>query len=103
MPAGRLNLAVAPVPSVDPREPAAPASVVTSPVAITTLRIVWLAVSATRGVAYPRTKGQTVDCARAMGARPRRSLYPGCGGLSKARPEGASRARAREIAARGLC
>ena len=39
-PLGSLNLADVPVPSAEPEEPAVPAKVVTTPVAITTLRIV---------------------------------------------------------------
>ena len=40
IPRGFLNLADVPVASVDPEDPAVPASVVTAPVEITILRIV---------------------------------------------------------------
>ena len=51
MPEGVKNLAVAPLPSAKPEEPAVPANVVVLPKAVTTfpttLRIVWLSESAT--------------------------------------------------------
>ena len=48
IPAGELNLAAAPVPSVEPDALAVPAIVVTTPVEITTLRIVLLSQSVTK-------------------------------------------------------
>ena len=47
VPIGRLNFAEVPVASVVPEVPAVPARVVTTPVEITTLRIVWLKTSTT--------------------------------------------------------
>src|SRR6266704_1231145 len=46
-PPGLLNVAAAPVPSAPPLVPAVPASVVTTPVAMTIRRMVWLVRSAT--------------------------------------------------------
>src|SRR6266581_4476337 len=46
-PPGLLNVAAAPVPSAPPLVPAVPASVVTTPVAMTIRRMVWLVLSAT--------------------------------------------------------
>jgi hypothetical protein len=45
-PSGRLKRAAGPVPSVLPVVPGEPASVVTTPVAMTSFRIVWLLLSA---------------------------------------------------------
>ena len=47
MPSGPLNVAAMPVPLAEPNMPADPASVDTTPVAITILRMVWLPYSAT--------------------------------------------------------
>src|SRR6266581_43651 len=46
-PPGLLNVAAAPVPSAPPLVPAVPASVVTTPVAMTIRRMVWLVLAAT--------------------------------------------------------
>ena len=53
-PQGLLRRAAAPVPSALPGEPAVPANVVTTPVAVI-FRMVWLLVSATKTLSAPST------------------------------------------------
>ena len=52
-PLGQPNCASSPVPLLSPDEPAVPARVVTSPVATTILRMVWLPESATKTLPLP--------------------------------------------------